>query len=391
MYGIKRIFSVEINSVQRGAGPALLPILLLAASSAWAQVSLVRVTECGSGPFPATTCTVPATATGNLVVVGFASIWGTTPTISRMTDNAGNVYAQAGNARSIDSTNEMVDIWYAKNVKAGATSLTITPDPAETVGAAVIWEFSGVDTVSPLAQTAITNTQPGTPRPYGAPVTTTSPREVIVSIMAPAGGVTGITAGNPFISDSLIFGAGWGHLFTSSTGTYAGQWNTGGGVYHSSTVSFKAAGTSSASPCDLTSDGSVTEADVTLAVDMTLGVTSCNASIQAPNTCDAVTVQRVVNAVLQGTCTTGSVSAPHSVALSWVASSSLNVIGYHVYRATASGGPYTKLTTSLVNTTAYVDNAVEAGRTYYYVATAMDSGNKESDISTQVQAVVPSP
>jgi hypothetical protein len=365
--------------------------LLLASSSAWAQISLVHVTTCGSGAFPATTCTIPPTASGNLLVVGWASIWGTTPTTNGITDNAGNSYAQAGNSRSIDSTNEMVDLWYAKNVKSGTNLLTINPNPSGNTGAAVIWEFSGVDTVSPLDQSAVLNTQPGTATPFGASVTTSTPNELVISIMAPAGGVTGITAGNQFTSDSLIFGAGWAHMITSSAGAYAGQWNTGGGVFHSSTVSFKAAGTGGLNACDLTRDGSVNDSDVTLAVNMVLGLASCTASIQAPNTCDAVTVQRVVNAALQGTCLTGTVSTPHSITLSWVASVSSNVAGYNVYRSTSSGGPYTKINSSTVTGISYVDNTVQAGTTYYYVMTAKDSSNNESAYSAQASAVVPTP
>ncbi len=41
----------------------------------------------------------------------------------------------------------------------------------------------------------------------------------------------------------------------------------------------------------------------------------------------------------------------HSVFLSWDASSSQDVIGYNAYRSTVSGGPYTKLNSSLISTT----------------------------------------
>src|SRR5687768_7417175 len=151
--------------------------LLFSFASAWGQISLVRVTPCGPGAFPATTCTIPATANGNLIVVGWLSVWGTTPTISNITDNAGNSYAQAGNARSVSSTNEMLDIWYSKNVKPAATAITITPSPSGSNGAGLIWEFSGVDPVSPLNKTAILDTQPSTTTPFGAAVTTTVPNE----------------------------------------------------------------------------------------------------------------------------------------------------------------------------------------------------------------------
>jgi hypothetical protein len=79
----------------------------------------------------------------------------------------------------------------------------------------------------------------------------------------------------------------------------------------------------------------------------------------------------------------------HTVDLSWVASIS-KVIGYNVYRGAASGGPYTKLNSSLVTGTTYTDTSVQASQTYFCVATAVDSNNNESVFSTEVSGVVPS-
>ncbi len=81
----------------------------------------------------------------------------------------------------------------------------------------------------------------------------------------------------------------------------------------------------------------------------------------------------------------------HSVSLSWVASASPSVSGYNIYRGAAAGGPYTKLNSSLVGSTAYTDNSVEAGQTYYYVTTAVNAGGQESKYSNQATVLVPSP
>jgi fibronectin type 3 domain-containing protein len=88
---------------------------------------------------------------------------------------------------------------------------------------------------------------------------------------------------------------------------------------------------------------------------------------------------------LSGTGTTSS----HSVALSWIASTS-TVAGYNAYRGNQSGGPYTKLNSSLVTTTAYTDSTVQAGQTYFYVATAVTSSGVESVYSNAAQATLPS-
>src|SRR5712672_2071956 len=75
--------------------------------SAWAQISLVRVTGCGPQVLPGTTCAIPSTGSGNLLVVAWMAS-GTTTALSNVTDNAGNTYAEAGNARSTDTGANLV-------------------------------------------------------------------------------------------------------------------------------------------------------------------------------------------------------------------------------------------------------------------------------------------
>jgi fibronectin type 3 domain-containing protein len=86
---------------------------------------------------------------------------------------------------------------------------------------------------------------------------------------------------------------------------------------------------------------------------------------------------------------TGVAATPHTVALSWTASSS-SVSGYNVYRGTTSNGPYpTKLNGSLVTAAGYADSTVADGTTYYYVVTAVDSSDVESVDSNQATAIIP--
>ncbi|HUY14245.1 MAG TPA: hypothetical protein VMX16_11545 [Terriglobia bacterium] len=89
----------------------------------------------------------------------------------------------------------------------------------------------------------------------------------------------------------------------------------------------------------------------------------------------------------------GSLTAPpsHSVSLSWTASTSTGILGYNVYRSLTSGGPYSKLNSTPVSGTTYLDSSVIAGQTYYYVATAVGQGNVESAYSNQAAATIPSP
>jgi Putative Ig domain/Abnormal spindle-like microcephaly-assoc'd, ASPM-SPD-2-Hydin/Immunoglobulin I-set domain len=78
----------------------------------------------------------------------------------------------------------------------------------------------------------------------------------------------------------------------------------------------------------------------------------------------------------------------HSAALTWTASASA-VVGYNIYRGSASGGPYTRLNSSPNAGTAFSDTAVLSGQTYFYVVTAVDSQSIESVYSNEVQAAIP--
>jgi len=143
--------------------------------------------------------------------------------------------------------------------------------------------------------------------------------------------------------------------------------------------------------CDLNSDRVVNNADVLLAVDMTIGKVPCTANVSGANVCNVGVVQKVVNSSLGSPCGT-VISQPHSVTLNWGASPSSGVMGYNVHRGTASGGPYTLLTTaSRVAGTSYVDSTVQSGLTYYYVITAVNSSNQSSTYSNQATAVIPTP
>jgi len=85
---------------------------------------------------------------------------------------------------------------------------------------------------------------------------------------------------------------------------------------------------------------------------------------------------------------TATVQQAHSVALSWIASTSA-VAGYNVYRSTVSGTQYTKVNSSLVGGLAYTDGTVLGGTLYYFVTTAVDASGNESAHSNEVSANVP--
>ena len=84
----------------------------------------------------------------------------------------------------------------------------------------------------------------------------------------------------------------------------------------------------------------------------------------------------------------GVAATPHTVSLSWTASTS-TVSGYNVYRSTTSGGGYSKVNGGLVGGVNYTDSSVQNGITYYYVTTAVDSSGNESTYSNEASAIIP--
>lgn len=98
----------------------------------------------------------------------------------------------------------------------------------------------------------------------------------------------------------------------------------------------------------------------------------------------------VTNTDSQTTTLASAYTYFHIVGLTWTDSSS-SVSGYNVYRGSTSGGPYTQLNSNLISGTTFTDNNVQAGQTYFYVTTAVNSSNVESGYSNQAEATVPSP
>ena len=141
--------------------------------------------------------------------------------------------------------------------------------------------------------------------------------------------------------------------------------------------------------CDLNGDGTVTSADVTLAINMSLGISPCTANIAGANVCNVEVVQRVINASMpNGTCLTST--GLHVVDLTWTASVSSGITGYQISRGASASGPFTPIAT-VGNTTSYMDTTVTSGTTYYYVIAAVSGSTVGSNSNPAVQASVPTP
>jgi fibronectin type 3 domain-containing protein len=82
---------------------------------------------------------------------------------------------------------------------------------------------------------------------------------------------------------------------------------------------------------------------------------------------------------------------PHRVIFTWypsVPADGVPIAGYNVYRSTTSGGPYVKIGSRVPDVT-YTDSLLRNETTYFYVVTAVDEHNRESQYSNEVRAVIP--
>jgi len=80
----------------------------------------------------------------------------------------------------------------------------------------------------------------------------------------------------------------------------------------------------------------------------------------------------------------------HDVILSWTARGTSGNVAFNVYRGITTGGESsTPLNATPINDTAYVDESVAAGTTYYYVVTAVNSNGVQSAASGETEATVP--
>jgi hypothetical protein len=161
------------------------------------------------------------------------------------------------------------------------------------------------------------------------------------------------------------------------------------------TVTLSNTGNSSVTISQVTASGAgFSSSGLTPPLTLTAGQSTTFSVIFAPAAAGSLTGSVTVVSNASNSPTTIALSGTgvqvisHSVTLAWDPSTSV-VAGYNIYRGTLTGGPYTKLNATPVSLTTYLDNAVQSGLTYFYVATAVDSSNVESVLSNEISATIP--
>jgi hypothetical protein len=200
-------------------------------------------------------------------------------------------------------------------------------------------------------------------------------------------------AANPTLTLSLTgTGAAQGQLILTPTAVDFGKVTVGSNA--TSAGSLSASGTSI-----VVSSASLTSVEFSLTgisfpLTIAAGQNIPIALTFAPQTSGTATAtlsftSNAANAPTEALSGDGVAPPQHDVSLTWNPGS--GAVGYNVYRGGNPGGPYGRINSVLDASATYSDTGVQAGQTYYYVATAVDGSGMESAYSNEVQAVVPSP
>ncbi len=113
-------------------------------------------------------------------------------------------------------------------------------------------------------------------------------------------------------------------------------------------------------------------------------VDTSNNESERSDTATATRPDTTAPGVLGGVTASASATA---ITVGWTASSAADLDGYTVYRAASATGVYTKLNTTLVTGTSFVDSAAPVGATSYYQVTATDLAGNESVRSATASAL----
>src|SRR5712671_549072 len=168
------------------------------------------------------------TTTGNIIVAYV--IWDNTSTAT-VSDSNGNVYASAAGPTRWSSNKYSAQVFYAKNTKSGADTVTATFGTAvQSWGIIYAHEYSGLDLTTPIDVTAAASGNSGSMN--SGSVTTTNPTDLLFGagvsanvVSAPgAGYIIRATAHGNITEDKNVLTTGsYNATATHSNGTWAMQ------------------------------------------------------------------------------------------------------------------------------------------------------------------------
>lgn len=258
-----------------------------------------------------------AVTTGNMLVLTIASTATTANDISGVTDNRGNTWTKA---TSYLANARQVDVWYATNVAAGATTVTVASTNFTQKGLALV-EFSGMPSTATL-------------------------------------GTIATQADSAYVTEHTITVAGTNSLVIAA---YAGS---NGASTYTGTNALTSGG-------DSTNLGMLSDLDGATSLTITGTQFEQGALVAVPFALSSTPSAPATPTGLAG------VPGDGTATLSWNAST--GATSYTLKRSTSSGGTYTDIYTG-ANLT-YTDTGRTNGTPYYYKVSATNTNGTSADSS----------
>jgi len=354
-------------------------------------ISISKVAVTGSG-FSASAITVPL----SLAKGGQASLKITfTPTVMGTATGSVTVTSNASNP---NLTVTLSGVGMMPKISAVPASVAFGNVPVGVSNTQTLTLKDSGNASLIISQTTITGTGFSISGP-ALPATVTPGNSVALTVRFSPGaagtrsGTVGI-ASNAAPLSVLVTGTGISQSLSLSANPSALAFgNIAPGSSSKQSVTLTNTGNSSISLSKLTSTGSYfSVSGLVLPVTLAVGQSSGFSVTFAPTTTGTFSGSVAVTSTAANSPLSlplsGTGAASHYVTLNWTPSVS-SVSGYSVYRGTQKGGPYTKITSSLVSGSTYNDATVQSGSTYYYVVTAISSSGVQSVFSTETSATIP--
>ncbi len=212
-------FTVQVTDANSltAAKPLSLTITIAGGGIALVQQNAVQGSGVGS-----VSVAFPISNTSGNLILAFVRMSTTSQTVT-LADSAGNTYVEAA-AQAQTSDGSQIHLFYAKNSLGAPNTVTATFSSSNNHPWLAIYEFTGLNTINPLDQTA--HAQGGNSSPNsGATPTTTSPNELVFAAMGLPSSFRGTqTAGAGFSflqQDTATSPAANESMLVISTGSYA--------------------------------------------------------------------------------------------------------------------------------------------------------------------------
>ena len=158
-----------------------------------------------------------------MAVVRMSTAWQTV----NLTDTAGNTYIDAvSQTQTVDG--HQIHLLYAKNISAGANTVTAAFSSTNNHPWISVFEFSGISATNPLDRVAHAEGSGSTANSGATAITSSASELVLAATGLPASYAGVVTAGSGFslqLRDTGTSRAATESAITTSTGSYSGVFN----------------------------------------------------------------------------------------------------------------------------------------------------------------------